>query len=138
MTLLIHILAAITGIISSTARNVIFLRRKALNPALQRIVWASTVLLFVSGFGLLLGKPALLHDPAFILKMFFVGMLFVAEVYLVWEPTIWASVASLFTWYFSLFASELGKLPTGAFGVPVIYFAIIIFSFLLAQRHGYT
>lgn len=136
--LILHIVAAILGITSSSIRNFLFLTNGSLNPTLQKIIGPSLIALFVTGFGLLLAKPGLLHDEAFWVKMFFVALILVSEFYLVRKRTIWAGFTSLFSWYYAFFWSQLLQFNLGYLGILGLYFMVVLVSFSLARRYGYT
>lgn len=138
MLIILHILAAIVGIISSTARTFLFLRSGILSDKLQKIVGISVLTLGATGFGLLFAKPVLLHDPAFWIKMFFVGTLLVGEAYLTFKKSRWAAFVTLFSWYYSFLWSGLERLNFGYLGVLGVYFTVVFLSFLAARRYGYS
>ncbi|OGC55638.1 hypothetical protein A2797_01060 [candidate division WWE3 bacterium RIFCSPHIGHO2_01_FULL_48_15] len=136
--LFLHVLVAVLGITSSSIRSALFLTKGFLNPLLQKMVWLSLPVLFATGFGLLLANPVLLHDPAFLIKMFFVSVVIVSEFYLVRKKTVWAGFASLFSWYYTFLWSGLLGLNVSYLGVLGFYSAIILLSFFLAHRYGYS
>lgn len=123
--LFLHITAAVLGIVSSTLRSLLFVKKGVLNPYLQRVTLISLFILSVTGIGLLFGKPALLHSPAFLLKMFFVGALLVSESYLTQKKSTLAILTSLFTWFFSFFWSGLERFGVGYLGILGFYFGIV-------------
>lgn len=134
MLLLIHILAAILGIISSTLRSVLLLKKGALDPRLQKITWILLLILTAAGISLAFAKPALFHDPKFLTKMFFVGALFAAEIYLTFRKSKPAIFASLFSWYFSFFWSGLERFQIGYLGVLGVYLSILIFGVFTIKK----
>ncbi|MEX0587568.1 MAG: hypothetical protein WD940_02090 [Patescibacteria group bacterium] len=136
--LLLHIGAALIGIVCATWRNAVFFKRGSILPVLQKIVWLALLTLAATGGGLLLSKPALLHSPAFWLKMFFVGGILVSEFYLARRKVIWAGFVSLFTWYFSFFWSGLERVPLSYAAILGLYFGVGLLSFLAARKYGYT
>lgn len=136
--LFLHIAAAVLGIVSSTLRSLLFVKKGVLNPYLQRVTLISLFILSVTGIGLLLAKPVLLHDPAFWIKMFFVGTLLVAEASLAFKKSRWAAFVTLFSWYYSFLWSGLERLNFGYVGVLGVYFTVVFLSFFLARKYGYT
>lgn len=133
MILILHVLAAVIGIVSSTVRNVIFFRQGIINQNLQRVIWGSLVILGMTGFSLLLVRPALLHEPAFLLKMFFVGALLVSELYLTQKRSTLAILTSFFTWFFSFFWSGLERFGVGYLGVLGFYFGIVFLLVVISK-----
>ena len=136
--LILHILAAISGIASSTIRNISIFKKEVPNRRMQKAVWASLLVLGITGFGLLFAKPVLIHSPEFLVKMFFVGALSVAEVYLFWKPTVWAGFASFFSWYFSFFWQGLERIQLSHPEILGFYLGVIFLSFLAGRKYGYT